>query len=417
MRINKILLLLTALLVNISFSQTSFKLKGIVTDSSSNQAMEFVQVDLFVQQDSIFKGIIFTGIDGLFEFDINDPSIYFLKLNAFGYDPLYVFNIKIDNAQKAFDLGKLYFSAPFVKSVDEVQVVSRKELIQNNIDKKIYNVDQDLMSRGASVADVMNNVPSVNVDQDGNISLRGDANVTILIDGRLSSLTGGNGTNLLSSIPASSIERIEVISNPSSKYSPDGTSGIINIVMKKNKKAGINTVLSSTLANGPYFNGNGMVSLRNEKFNIYASYAFLNSDGYRNYYGDMIKYYDNDSTTTLSQNRTGKDLNRTNTIRFGSDFYLKKSQTFGVNIAANQGLRQRIGDLYNTFYYNTNSSNVDYWKRTSIDPNQQLNMDFNANYKKNINDNSDLLIDANQSIGKEDFESEYEKIYYDDFEN
>ncbi|MGC6432584.1 MAG: TonB-dependent receptor domain-containing protein [Crocinitomicaceae bacterium] len=398
--------------INLFFvhGQTNFSLKGQVFDSLSSRQLEYVQVNLYDKFDSSLVGISYTNEKGRFVFNQLKTSIYFLKFTSFGYSPLYLNDI---NLNKNVVLPKITFYSSEAMTFDEIQIVERRDFIKNDIDKKVYNVEQDLSSRGASVSDVLNNVPSVDVDQEGAISLRGDANVTVLIDGRLSSLSGVNGTNLLSSIPASSIEKIEIISNPSSKYSPDGTSGIINIVMKKNKKAGLNIASSSTVANGPYFNQNAFVSLRNSKFNLYASYAFQNREGYRNYFGDLIRDYDSDSSTLLTQSREGTDLKRTHTVRFGSDFYLRNNQLIGMNFTVNQGLRKRTGDLSNKLFIN-DSSLLNNWTRTSIDPNEQLNMDLNVNYKKIFNDELGYLtFEASQSMGNDVFQGEYEELYYD----
>ncbi len=408
---NKLLLLLS-FTINITFfyGQDNFSLKGQVIDSLTNKQMEYVQVDLFCQNDSSIVGRSYTDEKGRFTFDNVENSIYFLKLTTFGYSPLYLNDIRVN---KNVVIAKITLYSSDAKTFDEVQIIERRDFIKNDIDKKVYNVDQDLSSKGASVSDVLNNVPSVDVDQEGAISLRGDANVTVLIDGRLSSLSGANGTSLLSSIPASSIEKIEVISNPSSKYSPDGTSGIINIVMKKNRKAGLNTAVSSTVANGPYLNSNAFVSLRNSKYNVYASYAFQNRQGYRNYNGDLKRIYTSDSSTLLNQNRTGTDLNRTHTVRFGSDFYLKNNQLIGLNFTANQGVRKRTGNLNNKLYFNDNSL-INNWTRSSVDPNEQSNMDLSLNYKKTFDDDLGYLtFEGSQSIGNDVFQGEYEELYYE----
>ena len=129
-------------------------------------------------------------------------------------------------------LGNIALEKDMSIDLDEVIATGSLDDLKAGIDKKVYSVEQDISVKGGSANDVLNNIPSIDVDQDGNISLRGDGNVTVLIDGRPSALTAGNGQSLLDALPANSIERIEVVTNPSAKYDPDGTSGIINIILK-----------------------------------------------------------------------------------------------------------------------------------------------------------------------------------------
>jgi outer membrane receptor protein involved in Fe transport len=192
------------------------------------------------------------------------------------------------------------------------------------------------------VNDVLNNIPSVEVDQDGKISLRGDGNVTILIDGRPSTLSAG----LLEAIPANSIERIEIVTNPSAKYDPDGTSGIINIVLKKNKLKGINGNVALSAGSGDVYNGATSLSVRNSKFNIYGTYAFRHYEGFRNNENQLELLLPED-VFRLDQIRVGADFRQTHTAKFGTDFYLKDRNTLGFSLSGNVGDRERTGTLNN----------------------------------------------------------------------
>ena len=158
-------------------------------------------------------------------------------------------------------------------NLQEVKVKANIDVLKAGIDKKIYNVGQDISVRGGTANDVLNRLPSVEVDEDGGVTLRGDGSVIILINGRPSSLSGGNGKTLLDALPAGSIERVEIVANPSAKYDPDGTSGIINIVLKKSLFRGLNGAVSSNLGSGDLSSGNiyeGSISFnyRNNKMNV-----------------------------------------------------------------------------------------------------------------------------------------------------
>ncbi len=381
-------------------------------DESTNLPIEYVQLKLYSQKDSILISGIYSDEKGIAYLDKIPFGNYYAKVTFLGYDSKIIDNLKFSNAMQKIDLGVVKLTLLNVTDLGEVKVIGKLEVLKTGIDKKIYNVSDDMSSKGGTANDVLNKVPSVGVDQDGNISLRGDGNVTILIDGRPSSFSGGNGKSLLDAIPASSIERIEIVTNPSAKYSPDGTAGIINVVLKKNKLKGTNGMISTSGANGPLFNGSASFSYRNSKFNAYSSYTNRYSDGFRNNYGSLTQIFANDSTSRLEQNRIGSDLNAGHTFRMGSDFYLPANQAIGFSVTGNIGIRNREGDLENTMF-DGNSNLVRKWARSSYDPSTQQNMDFNLSYKIDFkNSKGTLTADATQSIGTDDIKGEYEERYY-----
>ncbi len=266
--------------------------------------------------------------------------------------------------------------------------------------------------KGGTANDILKNIPSVDIDQDGRIMLRGDGSVTVLIDGRPSSLSGGNGKTLLDALPAGSIERIEIVTNPSAKYDPDGTSGIINIVIKKNKLKGFNGLVSSNIGSGDFTGGNvadgGLsMSYRNTFFNVYGSYNGRYLAGYRNNTSFIRQTFLNDSVSILDQNRTGTDLNAGNTYRFGFDFNLKNRKTMSFSTTGSNGRRDRTGDLWNGVK-DIDQELVGLTRRVSYDPSQQHNYDFNVNFRQEFKNNrGNLVVDANQSIGMESIQGYY----------
>lgn len=386
-------------------------LTGTFVDSANQKPIEFVQVRLLKTTDSTFVTGIYSDTNGGFYLDKIPLDQYIAKISFLGYKTIYS-NLSFSQANFKINLGKITLVSDLAINLEAVDIVGKLDVLKAGIDKKIFNVSEDISTRGGTASEVLEKVPSVGVDQDGNISLRGDGNVTILIDGRPSSFSGGNGKSLLDAIPASSIERIEVVTNPSAKYSPDGTSGIINIVLKKNKLRGSNGLFSASGATGNLFNGSASYSYRNSKLNIYINYTNRYSEGYRNNNGTLNRIFPNDSTTELDQDRTGFDLNAGHTIRLGSDFYLTSNQTLGISFTGNSGVRNRSGDLMN-YLYDGNSDLVNQWRRTSYDPSAQLNMDINLNYKIDFKENGGTLTgDLTQSIGSDEISGEYDESYY-----
>ncbi|MFH1197448.1 MAG: TonB-dependent receptor [bacterium] len=214
-------------------------IKGKVLDTNSKVPMEYANAALFsVNEDKLLTGSI-TGNDGTFEISPVRPGEYYLKVSFIGFQEKTVDSISIGRGTN-LDLGEIFLE-PENYSTDEVIVSGEKAPITYQIDKKVINVNQQITTLSGTAVDVLENVPSITVDIDGNVSLRGSTNFTLLIDGR-PSLIGGS--EALQQIPAGSIENIEIITNPSAKYNPEGTAGIINVILKKNEMNGISGVLT-----------------------------------------------------------------------------------------------------------------------------------------------------------------------------
>ena len=402
---------------SISFGQKDGILTGRIVDKFSDKPMEYVSFRLFSVKDSSVVAGIFTDPDGRFNLEQLAYGNFYGKLTFSGYETITINDIKISASIKSVNLGTYKMVIDKTIDFDEVKVVGQLDVLKAGIDKKIYNVGEDLSVKGGTANDVLNNIPSVEVDQDGRIMLRGDGTVTVLIDGRPSSLSGGNGKSLLDALPAGSIERIEVVTNPSAKYDPDGTSGIINIVLKKNKLKGFNGMLTANVGSGNLNGGNvadGSFSLsyRNGKFNAYGSYSGRYMTGYRNNYSSLEQTFSDNSSLKIVQNRLGTDLNAGHTFRVGSDFYLKPRHVIGFSATGSIGQRDRTGDQWNTSYDGDGNA-ISFWNRESYDPTNQQNFDLNVNYKFDLKDDKgSFTIDANQSLGKEEIEGYYEQTDY-----
>ncbi len=390
---------------------------GKILDKSKDTPLEYVSFRLFSVKDSSIVAGIFTDVGGKFTLENLPLGNFYAKITFTGYAPLIMNDIKISSVMKVVNLGTIKMELGDSKMLQEIKIVGEIDLLKIGIDKKVYNVGEDLSVKGGTANDVLNNIPSVQVDQEGKISLRGDGGVTILIDGRPSSLSGTSGKSLLDALPAGSIERIEIVTNPSAKYDPDGTSGIINIVLKKNKLKGFNGLVNGTLGSGDLTGGNsfeGGVSLsyRNSKFNTFGSYAGRYTEGYRNNYSDLTQTFTDGSSFRILQERIGTDLNAGHTIRLGSDFYLKARHLLGISSTASIGQRDRTGSQWNSSY-DGSGTQLALWNRYSSDPSQQQNLDINVNYKYDLKeDRGTLIMDFNQSLGKDDIQGYYDQNYY-----
>jgi hypothetical protein len=253
--------------------KTANSVFGRIVDIQNNKGIEAASVQLFVPiidtvshqtKDSLIAAML-SKPNGDFSFS-NIPSFQNLKLqiSAIGYtlyDHVFPFANDSATAQQK-DLGNIIMSHEHEK-LQAITIVAERPALKMGIDKKIFDVDKSITSKGGTALDVMKNIPSVSVDVDGNIELR-NATPTIFIDGRPTILT-------LDQIASDDIERIELITNPSAKYDASSTGGIINIILKKNKRYGINGIVSASAGIPERFSGNANLNLRQGKFNFFVS--------------------------------------------------------------------------------------------------------------------------------------------------
>ena len=396
-------------------AQNTVSVTGKVLSYEQNSALEYVSVKLYQLPDSTFQKGVFTNADGRFSLN-TIPGKYYLQLSLAFYENQTTEAFELKPGQANFHQGTLRMQQPKTQEVKDVVVRGQKDVMEAGIDKKIYNVAEDLNVNGGTANDILNRLPSVEVDQDGGVLLRGQGSVTILIDGRPSSMSGGNGKTLLDALPANSIERVEIVTNPSAKYDPDGTSGIINIVLKKNKLLGFNGMVSTNLASGDLKGGNvgeGSVSLsyRNGNVNVFGTYNARYLEGYRNNYND-IRQELNSSVFILDQNRTGTDLDAGQTFRMGADVNLNPRNTIGFVATGSLTRRDRTGELWNA-QLDESQTITNLWSRSSYDPTDRQNLDLNLNYKHDFKEErGNLILDVNQSLGSEDIEGYYVNTYY-----
>lgn len=276
-------------------------IKGIVIESSSREPLEFVTVVLQRVSDSVFVKSVSTRKQGLFTFSDVAEGSYRLQINFIGFQDKFTSVFTIGKSNSLIFLDSIYILAKS-NVLGEVEISAEKDLYETSIDRKIYNVAKDLQSVSGSASDVLHNVPSVSVDIDGIVSLRGSSNITIFINGKPSPLMKVSSAAALQAIPANSIERIEIITNPSAKYRPDGAAGIINIVLKKTTKTGFNGTLTCNAGNDDRYNAGFNMNYRKGKINVSAVYGIRKD--YRNRtFNDLRKQLDSAGNTLISYNQ------------------------------------------------------------------------------------------------------------------
>jgi len=391
-----ITILFTTLLLSINAQQKGTYF-GKLVNQNTKVVIPFSKVFLLNSKDSVLVTGGLTDKEGTFIITPIDFGDYIVKITAFGFKTLYIPNLTLNKKNNTINAGDLELYED-IELLNTVEVTAEESEMQTAIDKKIFNVEKQITATGGTALDALQNVPSISVDMDGNISLRGSANVTILIDGRPSSVTGGDRSGILETIPASSIQNIEIITNPSAKYDPDGMSGIINIVLKKNKLKGFNGNVEAGIGTGINYNGSLNLAYRNEKFNIYGGYSINHYAGYRNF-NQTTETWSDLGYNKLIQSREGTHLKHSNLIKFGTDFYLNETNTLGFGVTGNISDNNRTGDMLYLSYDSLSLNNT--WKRLTDDPKSRQGADIKVFYEKKFSKKKQkLTADANYSIGE-----------------
>ena len=331
----KILFLFCSLLLTTPlFSQNKnneIKISGKVIDATSGQPLEYATIVLKNTATQKISGGI-TKPDGTFS--IATPkgkyiiSIEFISFQSKKYPE------KTVNAD--LNLGTIKLSED-AKSLDEVVIIAEKTTVDIRLDKKIFNIGKDLSIRGGNASDVLGNVPSVQVDVEGNVSLRGNDNVTILIDGRPSALVGLNGADALRQIPAEAIEKVEVITSPSARYDAEGTAGILNIILRKNKITGFNGSVQLDLGYPERYGSALNANWRTSKWNLFTNTGFRYNATPGNAFNDSRFFTSNAENARVIEDRRFGRLGRSLFTSFGAEYFINDKSSIIANVVLNYG--------------------------------------------------------------------------------
>ena len=293
--------------------------------------------------------------------------------------------------------------------MSEVTVTSRKSLLNASIDRKIYNVTQDIMAKTGTASDILKNIPSVEVDVEGQVSLRGSADVIILINGRPSPLMGRTRAEVLQQLPANSIERIEIITNPSARYKPEGTSGIINIVLKKSTKQGWNGTVTTNIGNRNRYNAGVNFNYKPGKLNIYSSYNYRQDKRIRTN-NITREYLQKDSNYVEDNLSTAQPFSHMVTL--GADYTISERNTVGIS--GNYHHRDMTRrDLSQRWYYDKAGSLISQVDRQRYDPESEKEKDVTGYWQHNFpGEDHELRLEANVSATNDGEDNRYTNIYH-----
>jgi len=308
---------------------------GRVIDAQSNEAVEYANVALFNATDSTLVNGTITNAKGFFMLKNIPNGTYNMRVKFIGYKSHTINKISITDEQPVVRLKALKIEPANIE-LDAVDVTAKQEEVMFKIDKRVINVSENINTIGGTAVDALENTPGVEVDIDGNVSIRGSSNFKVLIDGKPTAM---EGSEALQQIPASSIKEIEIITNPSAKYDPDGLTGILNIVMKKNIKGGLNGLVSASVGNDDRYDGSVNLNYRKNKLNLIGGYSYRqggrggNSESYyETYRNDTTFYRDEEGErghTRISHNfKAGidYDFNDANLLSFNAQYRLNERE-------------------------------------------------------------------------------------------
>ena len=360
-------------------AQQKGKLRGTVQESGKATPLPFASVGVYTQKDSLVGGGI-ADEKGNFEVDLPLGTFYAL-VEFMGFEALKSSVFTLSSKQNTVDLGTIYLQSS-TADLDEVVVQGEKTLMELSLDKRVFNVGKDLANAGGNASDILMNLPSVAVDPDGNVSLRGSANVRILIDGKPSGLVSFKGSSGLRQLPANLVERVEVITNPSARYEAEGMAGVINIILKKDSKQGFNgsgeVILGSPLNLGLTAN----LNYRKNRINWFVNYGLANrvSPGRSKLYQEV---YQEEFNALLLQQRSTSTVNSlNNSLRAGLDYFFSEQSILTASYVWRRSDAHRITDIRYEDYVNTLDYYLGYALRRQDETEDEPNKEAILNFKK-----------------------------------
>lgn len=333
----------------------SGSISGVIVDKLSQHVMEYANIVIYSQRDSTLVNGTVSDEKGYFKIDEIPFGMHFVKVSFLGYSEKTIDKIKVSPQKANNYMGEILLS-PSNANIADVEVVAEQSPVLYKIDKKVITVNSNLNTSGGTAVEVLENTPSVQVDIEGNVSLRGSSNFTVLVDGRPSPFSGSDA---LEQIPAGTIEKIEIITNPSAKYDPDGTAGIINVITRKRSLEGTSGIINLNTDSNGSLGGDFIFSLKKEKVNytLSANYNDRQRRGYRE--SDVWNKLGDTTFHTFSEG--DREVARIgSSVKAGIDYSIspRDNLTMSLNVGEMSFERKAVSDYHEW----TNPENEDLYR-------------------------------------------------------
>lgn len=405
MKLHYLSTLLLIFTFTFGFAQKDVKIEGTVIEEDTSIPLEYATVVVKTKADNkIISGGI-TDSKGKFKLEV-PAGTYIVSVEYISYKTK---NFPEQTISENINLGTISLALD-VSTLNEVMVVAERTTVEIKLDKKVYNIGKDLTTAGGTVSDALNNVPSVTVDVEGAISLRGNENVRILINGKPSAMAGFGDSNVLSQLPAEAIERVEVITSPSARYDAEGTAGILNIILRQKETLGFNGSVSLTAGNPDNLGVSAALNYRKEKYNLFSNFGWRYFEAPRNTYID-VDYFDTTAENgaiieptyrRIIENQNVDRIRRNYNTNLGMEYFLNESSSITGSVFFNFGTDADVS-LNNSERFNFNIIEEETLRREK-ETEESNSYQIALNYAKQFGDDSDhkLTVDFQFENDKED---------------
>lgn len=363
---------------------------GRVVDQSGGETLPYATVAVYNSDSTLVDGGI-TDETGRFTFTL-PPGNYYMEVQFVAYNKEVVSNIELSTRRQQLDLGTIALSSS-ATDLDEVTVTGERSEMVIGVDRKVFNVGADLSNSGNSAAEILDNIPTVAVDADGNVSLRGSGGVRMLIDGKPSGLVNAGNAEALRALQGNMIERVEVITNPSARYEAEGMVGIINIVLKKDQRKGVNGSFEGTVGLPQRYSAGANVNFRREKVNYFINYGVRYSEREGSGFSDQTFPQANPPFSTRidnERNRSGWSQN----LRGGMDFFLTPTATLTAAALVRFDDEENLGSVrYSDFAQDSNEP-FRISERVDLETEMERNMEYSLNFEQKFSDHEAHTLNA-----------------------
>ena len=382
---------------------------GQIKDSGTGDPLAFANVSLLQLEDSTMISGTTTGLEGRFDFTVTE-GVYLVRVSYIGYELL---PTTIEPKGENTDLGSLYLQAD-TEILEEITVTGVAPLFKSDIDKRTYDVENTILAEGATAAELLNTLPSIQINEEGGITMRGSGNVLIYINGRPTNLSSEETESILAQFPANSIKSIELITNPSARYDAQGVGGIINLVLKKEECPGTNGQVSVSAGTRDKYQGSASLNHRADKFNIHMGY----NDQLRNLWerSESLRHTFDDSVSPfLDQDFHTRNTRRSRLFRIGVDYRMKPNIVWGIYGQYNLASRDRLR-IYNQRHLEINRSLDSLFTRTLTEDQRSRNIEVGTVFTYDIDTLGQRLYTSFSYADNHQSRTEYfDRLFYSAF--
>lgn len=400
-----IILLFTLTIFRAYANSPQSLLAGTVKDSTTGQPLEFAQAALMKADSSLVTGSI-TDASGNFQLASSETGKLFIRLSYVGYENAWQ-PIFLNEGMN--QLGTLSLT-PSSSQLQGVEISAGALVARTDGEKRIFNVENMTVAEGGTALQVLETLPSVQVDNEGNLSLRGSGNILILVDGKPTNLSGEDASIILQQYPASLIKEVELITNPSARYDAEGVGGIINIVLKQKRAPGINGQVNASVGTGNKYTGGVILNYRKNKLNLNTSYSWQSRESWRSSEG-FREMLNTPTPLILNQNDRNENRQVSHLIRTGLDYQI--SQASSARVFANFNIRNSDSEgISNSLIFSSLNQPDSILVRESNGTDERSNLEFGVSYNWQSENGSKLSTLASWTFDQRNDFDEISQLFY-----